>query len=101
PPDSLRFKNARTGPTAESDLPTVPFRLDFSTNSNQSGPQRVLLNSDGSRGPPLDPIVTSDNSQLTLNRTNSLLLKRSHAEDDPNSEYSNNVHDLKRLRRDD
>ncbi|KAG6875051.1 hypothetical protein C0992_005386 [Termitomyces sp. T32_za158] len=100
PPDSLRLRNARNYAATDPELPPPQFALNFS-NSNQPGPQRVLLNPDGTRGPPADHVSMPDNMQLTSNRSNTSLLKRPHPNNEFDSERQNDVNDFKRYRKDD
>ncbi|KAG6918421.1 hypothetical protein DXG01_014600 [Tephrocybe rancida] len=95
PPDSLRARSgARNFVTADTDVLPPPFTLNLS-GPNQTGPQRVLLNSDGTRGPPLD---VEDDTRLTLDRTNSSLLKRSRPDIDIDSDHQDEPSDFKRYR---
>ncbi|KAG6861622.1 hypothetical protein C0995_014061 [Termitomyces sp. Mi166 len=100
PPDSLRSKGARNLAPADPGMPPPPFALNFS-NPNQTGPQRVLLSSDGTRGPPADHPSVPDNMQLTLNRASPLLLKRSHPDSELDSEHRKDSNDFKRYRKED
>ncbi|KAG5638764.1 hypothetical protein DXG03_003995, partial [Asterophora parasitica] len=79
PPNSIRT-NSRTFVAPDPNVPLPPFALNMSL-ANQSGPQRVLLNADGSRGPIVGETEDPDEARLTtLNRTGSALLKRSRAD---------------------
>ncbi|KAG6885629.1 hypothetical protein C0993_012047 [Termitomyces sp. T159_Od127] len=101
PPDSLRLRNVRNYAATDPEIPPPPFTLNFS-NSNQTGPQRVLLNPDGSRGPPVDHASVPDNNiQLTTNRSKASLLKRPYPNSEPDSEHQTNMNDFKRYRKED
>ncbi|KAG6839487.1 hypothetical protein C0991_002184 [Blastosporella zonata] len=94
PPDSLRTRSGTRMFGTDTDVPPPPLTLNLS-GSNQPGPQRVLLNPDGTRGPLVDQ---NDDVQLTLNRTNSSLLKRSRPDHDVDSELQDKSSDYKRYR---
>ncbi|KAH0585616.1 hypothetical protein H2248_008844 [Termitomyces sp. 'cryptogamus'] len=102
PPNSLRSRGARNIVTTDLEIPPPPppFTLNFS-NSNQTGPQRVLLNPDGTRGTLADYTPIPDDMQLTLNRTNSLRLKRSYPDRELDSEHQNEANDFKRYKKED
>ncbi|KAF5379835.1 hypothetical protein D9615_005764 [Tricholomella constricta] len=80
PPTSVRTSSTRALATPDPNVSLPPFSLNVSI-ANQSGPQRVLLNPDGSRGMLLDQNATdADEARLTLNRSGSAILKRSRAD---------------------
>ncbi|KAG6817232.1 hypothetical protein H0H87_011289 [Tephrocybe sp. NHM501043] len=98
PPDSLRARSGvRDFLAADTDTVPPPFTLDLS-GPNQTGPQRVLLNPDGTRGPLVDQ---NDDIRLTLNRTNSSLLKRPRPDKDVDSENQDESNECKRHRQED
>jgi len=82
PPKSARSGSSRLFDLKSSSLDTMdperslPFSLNLS-GPNQTGPQRVLLNPDGTRGPPIDQAPDSNSTDTRrMNRTNSASLKR-------------------------
>ncbi|GLB44797.1 hypothetical protein LshimejAT787_1801340 [Lyophyllum shimeji] len=97
PPTTIRTTNTRSSLALDVDVPLPPFSLNMS-NSNQSGPQRVLVNSDGTRGPLVDQDPAVDDDPSTSNRIGSALPKRSHAHLADDADHQPASGDYKRYR---